>query len=104
LIRQINRLPLIDIGQIGALTVPDPTAFGPPKPDVPISLPMQSSNATLPMPGGMGAAAAHGMTQQTVNIYANDIDGAALISSLRRVNRNQSGVPIDAIGFNGQAI
>ena len=105
LIRQINRLPFVDFGQIPTLSGPqNTTPFGPPKPDIPISLPMTPTNANLPLPGGMGAQAAHGMTQQTVNIYKSYIDSADLISDLRRVNRNQSGVPIDAIGFNGQAL
>ena len=105
LIRQINRLPFVDFGQIPTLSGPrNTTPFGPPKPDIPIALPMTPTNANLPLPGGMGAQAAHGMTQQTVNIYKSYIDSADLISDLRRVNRNQSGVPIDAIGFNGQAL
>ena len=105
LIRQINRLPFVDFGQIPTLSGPqNTTPFGPPKPDIPISLPMTPTNANLPLPGGMGAQAAHGMTQQTVNIYRSYIDSADLISDLRRVNRNSGGVPIDATGFNGQAL
>ena len=104
LIRQINRLPLIDIPQVGLIGLPDTSAFGPPSSSNAGFAPVKPSiNPNLPMPGGMGAGA-HGMTQQTVNIYANDIDGAALISNLRRTNRNSGGVPIDATGFNGQAL
>lgn len=104
LIRQINRLPLIDIPEVGLIGLPDTSALGPPSSSNAGFTPVKpSTNPVLPMPGGMGAGA-HGMTQQTVNIYANDIDGAALISNLRRTNRNSGGVPIDAIGFNGQAL
>ena len=103
LIEQINRIPLINLPTIPTLSAPrNTTPFGPQKPDIPISLPMQSSNAVLPLPGGMSAGRATNAT--TINVYANDIDGAALISNLRRTNRNSGGVPIDAIGFNGQAL
>ena len=103
LIEQINRIPLINLPTIPTLSAPrNTTPFGPQKPDIPIALPMQSSNAVLPLPGGMSAGRATNAT--TINVYANDIDGAALISNLRRTNRNTGGIPIDSIGFNGQAL
>ena len=97
IIRQINRLPLVDIGQIGTLRVPDTTPFGPPKPDIPISLPMQSNNATLPMPGGMATAnAAPVVNNYNIQTYTDDPEG--LISTMRRANRSQGPLPVD-IGF-----
>jgi hypothetical protein len=104
LIEQINRIPLVNLPTIPTLSAPrNTTPFGPQKPDIPIALPMQSTNATLPLPGGMSARnAAPVVNNYNIRTYTDDPEG--LISTLRRANRNQGGVPIDAIGFNGQAL
>jgi len=97
LIQQINRLPFVEFGEIPTLNVPDRTAFGPPKPDIPISLPMQSNNATLPMPGGMATPnAAPVVNNYNIQTYTDDPEG--LISTMRRANRSQGPLPVD-IGF-----
>ena len=105
IVDKINKVSPIDLPQVTPLNtfVPDRTSFGPPVPDMTMPVPRVTTpavNTVTPL-SDRSATAAHGMSQQTVNIYANDIDGAALIGELRRTNRNSGGVPIDAIGFNG---
>lgn len=98
LIEQINRIPLINLPTIPTLSAPrNTTPFGPQKPDIPIALPMQSSNAVLPLPGGMNNRnAAPVVNNYNIQTYTDDPEG--LISTMRRANRSQGPLPVD-IGF-----
>jgi hypothetical protein len=98
LIEQINRIPLVNLPTIPTLSAPrNTTPFGPQKPDIPIALPMQSSNAVLPLPGGMNNRnAAPVVNNYNIQTYTDDPEG--LISTMRRANRSQGPLPVD-IGF-----
>ena len=98
LIQQVNRLPFVEFGEIPTLGVPDITPFGPPtSSNAGFRAVAPSTNAVLPMPGGLGTSkAAPVVNNYNIQTYTDDPE--ALIAVMRRANRSQGPLPVD-IGF-----
>ena len=98
LIQQVNRLPFVEFGEIPTLGVPDITPFGPPtSSNAGFRAVAPSTNAVLPMPGGLGTSkAAPVVNNYNIQTYTDDPE--ALIAGMRRANRSQGPLPVD-IGF-----
>ena len=98
LIQQVNRLPFVEFGEIPTLGVPDITPFGPPtSSNAGFRAVAPSTNAVLPMPGGLGTSKAAPVVNN-YNIQPYTDDPEALIAVMRRANRSQGPLPVD-IGF-----